>query len=228
MTTGQEIYNLGVKHVGEKYVFGVVVPKNDKEWDGPWDCAEFASWLVYQLTGRLYGCANNNGDPAGADAYSGFWATDANRIGKKITVEDAARTPGAALVRIAGSGLIGHVAISNGHGGTVEAHSTKTGVITSKISGRRWDYGVLVPWIDYKKEAAVPPSVPGPGKIYRWTKPMQHGEKIKEIQRALGIKADGWYGPKTALAVKTFQIKASLVADGEVGPDTAAKLGLTI
>lgn len=226
--TGQQLYQLGLPHVGQKYVFGVVVPKNDKDYDGPWDCAEFASWLVYQLTGRLYGCANNNGDPAGADAYSGFWATDANKIGKKISVEEAIRTPGAALIRIAGKNLIGHVAISNGHGGTVEAHSTKTGVITSTASGRRWDYGALVPWIDYTAGPNVVPIQKPTGKIYRYTTPMMFDEKIKKIQEALGLKADGWYGPKTYNAVKAFQVKASLVADGEVGPNTAAKLNLSL
>lgn len=227
MVKGEQIVELGLKHVGEKYVFGVVVPKDEKDYAGPWDCAEFASWLIYQLTGKLYGCANNNGEPDSADAWSGFWASNAETMGKKITHMEAVRTPGAALVRMAGKNLIGHVAISNGHGGTVEAHSTKFGVIAGSISGRRWDFGVLVPWIEYITLPAQPPSYPT-GKIYRYTKPFMFGEKVKEIQKALGIKADGIYGPKTFNAVRSFQIKTSLVADGEVGPQTASKLGVTV
>lgn len=227
MTTGNQIYQLGTQHVGEKYVLGVVVPKDDKDYDGPWDCAEFASWIVYQLTGKLYGCANNNGDPDGADAYSGFWATDANKIGNKITTAEAIRTPGAALIRISGNGLIGHVAISNGSGGTVEAHSTKTGVITSTASGRRWDFGVLVPWIEYTENTLTPP-VKKPGVVYRFTSPIMFHDKIKEIQKALGLKPDGFYGQKTFNAVRAFQLKSNIVADGEVGTMTATKLGITI
>jgi peptidoglycan hydrolase-like protein with peptidoglycan-binding domain len=229
MATGKQLLALAVPHIGEKYVFGVVVPKNDKDYDGPWDCAEFTSWLVYQLTGRLYGCARNDGDPATADAYSGFWGDDAYKRGTKISVNDAIKTPGAVLLRIAGKGLIGHVVVSNGKGGTVEAHSTKTGVIASTVGSRRWDFGILVPWIDYDQTTEPMPVIqPAPKIIYRWKVPMMFGNKIKEIQTRLGLKSDGWYGPRTHNAVRNFQIKSNLVADGEVGPLTAAKLGLTL
>lgn len=229
MATGKQLYDLATPHVGEKYVFGVVVPKDDKGWDGPWDCAELASWLVYQLTSLLYGCSNNTGHPSSADAYSGFWARDATYMGEKITVEEAAKIPGAALVRIAGKNIIGHVVISNGAGGTIEAHSTKSGVITSTISNRRWDYGILVPWIEYPVSTKPQPPLVNPGKIYRWTSPLMKGEKVKEIQRALGtLKVDGVFGPKTFNAVRLFQRNtAGLVADGEVGPLTASKLGIS-
>lgn len=230
MQTGQHLYDLGTQHVGEKYSFGAMVPKNYKDYHGPWDCAEFASWLVYQVSDRLYGCANNAGHPASADAYSGFWARDAEKIGKKITVQEAAKIPGAAVCRIAGVDIIGHVAISNGAGGTVEAHSTKFGVITSSLTHRRWDFGVLVPWIEYSvnESVVILPPMKKPAKVYRWTKPMMQGDKIKEIQRALGLEADGYYGSKTFNAVRMFQIKSNLVADGEVGSTTASKLGVTL
>lgn len=226
--TGKALLDLAIPHQGEKYVFGVVVPKNYKDYTGPWDCAEFTSWLVFQLSGKLYGCANNAGDPAGADAYSGFWARDAEKLGKKISVQEAATIPGAIVLRLAGGGLIGHAVVSNGAGGTIEAHSTKSGVIASSLNNRRWDFGVLVPWIEYAVLDPAHPPIKKPGKIYRWTKPMMFGDKIKEIQRALLIKPDGYFGPKTHNAVRGFQIASGLVADGEVGPQTAAKLGVTV
>jgi N-acetylmuramoyl-L-alanine amidase len=228
MSNGQQLYDLGLKHVGEKYSFGAMVPKNYPDYKGPWDCAEFASWLVYQVSERLYGCANNAGHPASADAYSGFWARDAEKVGKKISVQEAAVTPGAAVVRVGGIDLIGHVVISNGYGMTVEAHSTKLGVITSSLDRRRWDFGVLIPWIEYSIASPILPPIKKPGKIYRWTKPMMEGDKIKEIQRALGIEPDGFYGSKTFNAVRAFQKNSDLVADGEVGPTTAAKLGVLV
>jgi N-acetylmuramoyl-L-alanine amidase len=231
--TGQELYDLGLPHVGEQYMFGASVPKNNKKWKGPWDCAEFASWLVYQVSGKLYGCYSSVSNPATADAYTGYWHRDAQMLGKIITLEDAARTPGAAVLRAPASGLIGHIAISDGRGGTVEAHSSKTGVIKSVISGRRWDYGVLVPGISYTKAGVV--SVTPPDHIvYRYTSPMIVSMKVGTIQRALkqagfdpkGI--DNVFGTDTLNAVIAFQESKGLVVDGEVGKDTARALGITL
>lgn len=226
--TGDQLFKLAVPHQGEKYVLGTIAPKDYPGYDGPWDCAEFASYLVYQLSSRLYGCANNNGNPRGADAYSGFWARDAIKLGEKISLDQAAKIRGAVVLRIAGDDQIGHLVISDGAGSTIEAHSTKAGVIASTLHGRRWDFGVLVPWIKYSILDAAHPSLKKPGRIFRWTKPMMWDDKIKEIQRALGIRPDGYYGPKTYNSVKAFQRNVNLVADGEVGPLTASKLGITI
>ncbi|MDR9793622.1 peptidoglycan-binding domain-containing protein [Aeribacillus composti] len=44
------------------------------------------------------------------------------------------------------------------------------------------------------------------------------------IQKALGIKDDGIFGPKTEAAVKAFQKKHGLKQDGIVGPKTWAKM----
>src|SRR5438874_10761443 len=40
-------------HIGEPYVLGSLAPKNNPTWKGPWDCAEFASWLVFQAADVL-------------------------------------------------------------------------------------------------------------------------------------------------------------------------------
>jgi peptidoglycan hydrolase-like protein with peptidoglycan-binding domain len=45
-----------------------------------------------------------------------------------------------------------------------------------------------------------------------------------EMQRKLGIAADGDFGPGTELAVKKWQEANGLTADGIVGPKTLAKL----
>ena len=50
------------------------------------------------------------------------------------------------------------------------------------------------------------------------------GDAVKEIQKALGIQVDGFFGAKTEQAVKEFQAAQSLEADGIVGPRTRAKI----
>jgi hypothetical protein len=231
---GKQIVRLATKHVGEKYVLGALVPKDNARWKGPWDCAEFASWLTFQVAATLYGCRDDAGEPGVADAYTGFWARDAKARGIPISIEQAARTPGAAVLRIPQAGATGHIVISDGAGGTLEAHSTKRGVIASRLAGRRWDMGILVPGLSYEENATAPP-VPAPTTtIYRLTEPHMLGPTVKRIQRALqaaGFQcgpADGDFGPHTHAAVVAFQLSCGLVADGEVGPLTAKRLGVTL
>lgn len=50
------------------------------------------------------------------------------------------------------------------------------------------------------------------------------GEPVKRIQKAVGVKADGYYGPATVAAVKRWQRKNGLAADGIVGPKSWAKI----
>ena len=50
------------------------------------------------------------------------------------------------------------------------------------------------------------------------------GEGVKMMQEALGISADGAFGPGTERALKAWQAKNGLTADGIVGPKTLEKL----
>jgi Transglycosylase-like domain/Putative peptidoglycan binding domain len=52
------------------------------------------------------------------------------------------------------------------------------------------------------------------------------GSGVVALQQALGIPADGIYGPQTRRAVKAFQRAQGLVVDGIAGPQTLAALGL--
>lgn len=50
------------------------------------------------------------------------------------------------------------------------------------------------------------------------------GADVKAMQEALGIGADGVFGPGTKRAVRAFQRENGLVADGVAGPATLGKL----
>ena len=50
------------------------------------------------------------------------------------------------------------------------------------------------------------------------------GAQVKKLQEALGITADGRFGPGTAKAVEEYQSANGLDADGMAGPATLAKM----
>jgi peptidoglycan hydrolase-like protein with peptidoglycan-binding domain len=54
--------------------------------------------------------------------------------------------------------------------------------------------------------------------------PGASGAAVKELQKALGIQADGFFGPQTEQAAKAFQAAQGLPVDGVVGPRTWARL----
>lgn len=50
------------------------------------------------------------------------------------------------------------------------------------------------------------------------------GPEVEELQKILGIKVDGDFGPATKLAVMKYQAQNGLTADGIVGPQTWSKM----
>jgi len=53
------------------------------------------------------------------------------------------------------------------------------------------------------------------------------GTTVRAVQRALGVTADGVYGPQTRRAVRRFQRSHGLTVDGIAGSRTLAALGVT-
>lgn len=218
MTQVDQIIAAARSRIGQRYVLGARAVYSQSSYAGPWDCAELVTWACYQATGILYGVT-----PSG-DAYSGAWAAEPR---ERISAQVAAATPGAVLIRRPGAaGQIGHVAISLGRGATVEAHSTRHGVIESTAIGRRWDSGLLLPGLAYQLQG---PMLLYPPQVYRIG---TSGPKVEALQArltALGYQpgpVDGVYGQRTAEAVRDYQLRAGLVPDGEAGPVTLAALAL--
>jgi len=233
---GLDILELARLHIGEPYRLGAFAPKDNPGWKGPWDCAEFASWLVYQVSGRLFGCEEDDGDPAVADAYTGYWRRDARLLNAIVSVAQAAALPGAFVLRFSRpgkTGKIGHVVVSDGQGGTVEARSHNDGVCAGRLDGRRWDTGVQIPWLAHEPAAPPVTIVTPPRPPSTLLRLGMHGDLVRQVQLALsaaGIDAgpaDGIFGPHTFAAVRAFQIHRHLVPDGEVGAETLRALGVS-
>ena len=68
--------------------------------------------------------------------------------------------------------------------------------------------------------AAAAAPAPTAGSMRRGSE----GEGVKKLQAALGITADGNFGPGTEAALKKWQAANGLTADGVAGPKTLAKL----
>lgn len=231
MKTGKDLFDKAISYIGVRYILGILVPKNNANWRTAFDCAEFVSYILYQVAGIPYGWANDKGNPASADAYTGFFARDAEALGEKISIEEAIATEGAALLRIGGDGLIGHIVFSDGQGGTMEANCTKYGCIKSTVHNRRWSIGIKFPGIEYP-EVTPAASHENPDVIFV-TEPLMSGNEVVKIQQALLNKGfqvivDGKFGPATSAVVKAFQSTNGLIVDGEVGSQTATALGITL
>lgn len=66
----------------------------------------------------------------------------------------------------------------------------------------------------------IPPRAP----VTKTLRVGSHGDAVKQLQRKLGIGADGVFGAGTANAVKEWQQANGLKADGILGPKSLAKM----
>jgi len=232
MATGKDILSIANLHIGQQHIFGTFIPKNNSDWKGPWNTAEFTSWCIYQASGKIFGCDNNSLPPDRARASTRYFMRDAQEMGEIISAELAAGTAGALLLRIPISGRSGVIAISDGEGGTVESNSSNKGIIRGTVQGRRWDFGLKLPWIKYDKGFEIP--IESPDIIYRIRDPFMHDAVVGEIQTELLHRGfdpgpiDNFYGYMTEAAVRAFQLSLGLVVDGEVANETAKALGVDL
>ncbi len=234
LPTGDALLLLAGQHLGEAAGCGVTVPKDNPRWRGPWDAAEFVTWVVCRCTGRLHGCGNHSVHPSMARASAQAWFDDI-ALGTLASVDrvEANTVAGVVLVRLPpwpehGGG---QVALSDGQGGTVEVLGRSRGVARGRVEGRLWHAFGRLPGLAYRqaRESFVPRPLP---ELLAWREVPLRGPRVRAVQRALkaaGIDPgalDGTYGAHTVAAVTAFQRHKGLIADGVVGPVTARALKL--
>jgi N-acetylmuramoyl-L-alanine amidase len=149
MITGKDLLNEAEKHLGEPYVLGADVPLvQGDNYHGEYDCAEFATEVVQEVTGKIYGAMEP--DSKNPDPWTGAWYADmkSDKV-TEIPLARAYRMPGALLLRRTSSG--GHIAFSDGKGGTVEAMGAAYGVCRGRATGRGFQYGILIPNVCYEE-----------------------------------------------------------------------------
>ena len=149
MITGADLLKEAERRLGDEYKFGADVPlKQGDDYHGETDCAEMATEVVHEVTGRVYGALNpRSADP---DPWTGAWYADmvaGNVI--QVTVDRAMRTPGALLLRRSKDG--GHIGFSDSKGGTVEAMGEKWGVVRGRAAGRGFQWGIFIPGVCYEE-----------------------------------------------------------------------------
>ncbi len=249
---GKSIISIAEQFKGDRYILGALPFRNNEQYledyrdngipfdrskiKGPFDCAEFVSIVIFIVLKKLYGANNNNAkDLKTVDCWTNFFKRDFdNGLFRQITIKEAANTPGAIVLRFTKNSRIGHIAFCIGDGkSTIEAHSSRYGIINSTVNNRTWDCAFVLNEITTKQIGSV--NINYSPKVYRLTKPFMRGDKVKEIAIALekagyktnGTDKDGIYGPGMFRAVHTYQKDKGLVIDGMVGPETAASLGVS-
>lgn len=112
----------------------------------------------------------------------------------------------------------------------IECQNHDVGVVKTKISERSWKYATRPDW--YEGVEPIPEKPVLTRELYyKDSKPLMHGDAVKEAQILLTEKgynpgaADGIFGKKTDIAVRNFQTDNGLTVDGIIGKKTAEALG---
>ncbi len=191
-------------------------------------CARWFGKIVVDCSGLII--------EAYRSRISGYGDKTANTLFRRCVqtgkLDTIPETPGLCVWRS------GHIGLYIGDGKVIEAGGTNIGVVTSKLKApattKRWTNWGRLADVDYES-AYTPPVDPDTpscwlGRYLKVTHPYTQGEDVEEVQQALTDQGfspgpvDGFYGPKTEAAVKSFQQSKGLSVDGIVGPDTTKAL----
>lgn len=148
------------------------------------------------------------------------------------TISTLPEVPGLAMTKD------GHVGYYIGNGWAVEWEGFAYGCVKTQVSKRPWTHWYALPFIDYGEAIKTAPvRVPDTAatEYTLGSRSLENGSKgtdvktLQELLLQLGFNlpkygADGSFGSETATAVKAFQSKAGIKADGIYGGETHAAL----
>ena len=189
------------------------------------DCSGMFYWAFKQLGGKMY---------HGSDTMYRKWCTSNGQLKSGARTDGQGLKPGTAVfVWKEAKGKYTHVGLYVGGDTVIEAAGAKQGVITSKVSNKKWTNWGELKGVDYSGTKPEPAPEPEPEKkptLKRGSK----GPYVVECQEDLiylgydvgKTGADGKFGANTEKAVKAFQKEhdgpdgRALKVDGIVGQAT--------
>ncbi len=107
----------------------------------------------------------------------------------------------------------------------LKAWQSRNGVkATGVLDLATWSKMVALKLIPPRSNTPAPPATPAPHPLAAYAKTTIRkgatGAAVSALQKALGLKVDGVFGLSTENAVKAFQTRRNLPANGVVGPTT--------
>jgi len=200
--------------------------KYGSKWIGHYvaDCSGLFCWAFAQFGEKMSHISSNI-----------FISYCTKNKGKLTTALKRTILPGSAVFTGETAGKHPHVGLYIGNDTVIEAHGTIEGVITSKLTDKKWTFYGELKDVQYDGMEPSPDPEPSPG----WRPTIRRGNKgadVIECQTMLtrlgydigSCGIDGDFGRATESAVKEFQRDHKLVVDGVVGPMTWDELDKAI
>ena len=192
--------------------------KYGSKWIGHYvaDCSGLFVWAFAQFGVKMAHISSNI-----------FISYCTKNKGKLTTALKRTILPGSAVFTGETAGNHPHVGLYVGNDTVIEAKGTVAGVITSKLTDKKWTFYGELKDVQYDGVEPSPDPEPSPG----WRPTIRRGNKgadVIECQTMLtrmgydigSCGIDGDFGRATEAAVKEFQRDRKLVVDGVVGPMT--------
>ena len=125
--------------------------KYGSKWIGHYvaDCSGLFSWAFSQLGGYMY---------HGSNTMWNKYCTSKGKLSSGKRTDGKELKPGTAVFVLKDGDNRSHVGLYIGNGEVIEASSTETGVVKSKITNSKWKEWGELKGVDYETGASIPSS----------------------------------------------------------------------